>query len=370
MPATRTNPASVDAGWQRLLRQPQGRSARRRKNAEAARPGQRPTGRCHANGELVAALDGNWGRSNGRSAKKIKAKAARQRRRDLRRPTCAGDARFRARHHDDPRLPHARPSARRSRSARPCKPQRDHKELRPETYGFTEADYDRPIFIDKVLGLEFATVREMLEILRRTYCSTLGVEFMHISDPAEKAWIQERIEGPDKDITFTAEGKRAILSKLIEAEGFEKFIDVKYTGTKRFGLDGARVADPGARADHQARRPARREGDRARHGASRPAQRAGPGDGQAAPRHLPRVQGRLVHARRRRGLGRREVPSRRLVGPRVRRQQGAPVADRQPVASGDRRSGGAGQGARQAGPADGRTRRIVPLESAPRCCRC
>ena len=90
-----------------------------------------------------------------------------------------------------------------------------------------------------MLGLEFATIREMLEILRRTYCSTLGVEFMHISDPEEKAWLQERIEGPDKGIAFTPEGKRAILNKLVEAEGFEKFIDIKYTGTKRFGLDGA-----------------------------------------------------------------------------------------------------------------------------------
>ena len=49
-----------------------------------------------------------------------------------------------------------------------------------------------------MLGLEYATIREMLDILKRTYCSTLGVEFMHISDPEEKAWIQERIEGPDK----------------------------------------------------------------------------------------------------------------------------------------------------------------------------
>ena len=86
---------------------------------------------------------------------------------------------------------------------------------------------------------------------------------MHISNPAQKAWIQERIEGPDKEITFTREGKRAILNKLVEAEGFEKFCDVKFTGTKRFGLDGGEVADPGARADHQARRRARRAGDRA-----------------------------------------------------------------------------------------------------------
>ena len=120
----------------------------------------------------------------------------------------------------------------------------DHEELHPSSYGFTEADYGRKIFIDHVLGLEFATIPEMLAILKRTYCSTLGVEFMHISDPVEKAWIQGRIEGPDKAISFTNEGKKAILNKLIEAEGFEKFLDVKFTGTKRFGLDGAESLIP------------------------------------------------------------------------------------------------------------------------------
>src|SRR6476646_2138890 len=119
-----------------------------------------------------------------------------------------------------------------------------HKELRPETYGFTEADLDRPIFIDKVLGLEMATVREILKILRRTSCQHIGVEFMHITSPAQKSWLQERIEGRDKEITFTPEGKRAILNKLIEAETFETFADVKYTGTKRFGLDGAESMVP------------------------------------------------------------------------------------------------------------------------------
>ncbi len=119
-----------------------------------------------------------------------------------------------------------------------------HKELRPETYGFTEADLDRPIFIDKVLGLETASIRQILRILRRTYCRQIGVEFMHITNPAQKRWIQERIEGPDKDITFTVEGKKAILNKLIEAEGFEKFADVKYTGTKRFGLEGGESLVP------------------------------------------------------------------------------------------------------------------------------
>jgi 2-oxoglutarate dehydrogenase E1 component len=119
-----------------------------------------------------------------------------------------------------------------------------HRELRPDFYGFTEADLDRPIFIDKVLGLETATIRDILKILRRTYCRHIGVEFMHITNPAQKSWIQERIEGRDKDIAFTVEGKRAILNKLVEAEIFEKFADVKYTGTKRFGLDGAEAMIP------------------------------------------------------------------------------------------------------------------------------
>jgi 2-oxoglutarate dehydrogenase E1 component len=120
----------------------------------------------------------------------------------------------------------------------------DHPELDPRSYGFTEADMDRPIFLDKVLGLEQATVREIVDILKRTYCGTLGVEFMHISDPEQKAWIQERIEGPHKQISFTPEGKKAILNKLIEAEGFEQFLNVKYTGTKRFGLDGGESMIP------------------------------------------------------------------------------------------------------------------------------
>src|SRR5262245_6508993 len=118
-------------------------------------------------------------------------------------------------------------------------PRKDEQELEPHSYGFGEADLDRRTLLDRGLGLEFATLREILAIVRRTYCRTLGVEFMHISSPAQKSWIQERIEGPDKEISFTPEGKRAILNKLIEAEGFEKFCDLKFTGTKRFGLDGA-----------------------------------------------------------------------------------------------------------------------------------
>ncbi|MBN9281682.1 MAG: 2-oxoglutarate dehydrogenase E1 component, partial [Hyphomicrobium denitrificans] len=121
---------------------------------------------------------------------------------------------------------------------------RVHRELLAETYGFTEADLDRPIFIDHVMGLETATMRQILTILRRTYCRQIGFQFMHITDPAQKSWIQERIEGPEKDISFTPEGRKAILRKLVEAETFEKFCDLKYTGTKRFGLEGAEAMIP------------------------------------------------------------------------------------------------------------------------------
>ncbi len=120
----------------------------------------------------------------------------------------------------------------------------EHPELDPRTYGFAEDDWDREIFLDNVLGLETATIREILDIVQRTYCSSIGVEFMHIQEPDQKAWIQERIEGRHKEVTFTDEGKIAILRKLIETEGFEHFLNVKYTGTKRFGLDGGESMIP------------------------------------------------------------------------------------------------------------------------------
>ncbi len=117
-------------------------------------------------------------------------------------------------------------------------------ELDPETYGFTAADMDRPIFIDNVLGLQTASLREIVALLKRTYCGTFALQFMHISDPAEAAWLKERIEGYDKEIRFTREGRRAILNKLVEAEGYEKFLHVKYMGTKRFGIDGGEALIP------------------------------------------------------------------------------------------------------------------------------
>ena len=120
----------------------------------------------------------------------------------------------------------------------------DASELDPANYGFAESDFDRPIFLDFVLGLETSTIREITAILRRTYCGNVGVQYMHISSPDEKAWLQQRIEGRDKEIVFTPEGKIAILKKLIESEAFERFLHKRFPGTKRFGLDGAEATVP------------------------------------------------------------------------------------------------------------------------------
>ena len=121
---------------------------------------------------------------------------------------------------------------------------KEHSELKPETYGFTKKDYQRNIFLDGVLGLQYANLDQILKILKKTYSSNIGYEFMHMGDPDEKAWIRNRIEGPDTNITFTENGKKAILNKIIQAEGFEKYLHVKFVGTKRFGLDGGEALIP------------------------------------------------------------------------------------------------------------------------------
>jgi 2-oxoglutarate dehydrogenase E1 component len=123
-----------------------------------------------------------------------------------------------------------------------------HPELDPKSYGFTDADMDRPIFIDMVLGRETATLREIIAILRETYCSSVGVEFMHIQDPEQKSWIQRRVEGAPWNKLFDAPGKTKILQELTEAEGFEAFCQKRYVGTKRFGLEGGEVTIPALHA--------------------------------------------------------------------------------------------------------------------------
>ena len=239
----RTDPASVDETWQSFFGKLDDTEGVAQQNAEGPSWGRKDWPQS-ANGELVSALDGNWGDIAIKTEKAVAKKAEAmgvakssvadvlQATRDSIRAIMMIRA-YRMRGHLHADLD-------------PLKMKADEPapELDPKSYGFTEADYGRKIFIDNYLGLEYATLPEMLAILRRTYCGTLGIEFMHISDPEAKQWIQERIEGPDKEISFTPEGKKAILAKLIEAEGFEKFIDVKYTGTKRFGLDGGESTIP------------------------------------------------------------------------------------------------------------------------------
>ena len=239
----KTNPSSIDPTWASYFSRLEDTTADVKKNAEGP-SWARPDWPQIANGDLVSALDGNWGeivvKTGAALGKKAVAEGASapspvdvlQSTRDSIRAIMMIRA-YRTRGHLHADLDPLK-----------LKPEEPAPELDPATYGFTEADYDRPIFIDNVLGLEFATVREMLAILQRTYCSTVGVEFMHINDPEAKQWVQERMEGPDKEIKFTANGKKAILNKLVEAEGFEKFLDVKFTGVRRFGLDGSEALIP------------------------------------------------------------------------------------------------------------------------------
>ena len=123
-----------------------------------------------------------------------------------------------------------------------------HPELDPAAYGFGEADYDRAFFIDGVLGRETATLREILETLKQVYCGRIGVEFMHIQHPDEKAWIQQRVENSLNRTRYTRERKRDILRALDMAEGFERFLHAKFPATKRFSIEGAESLVPALEA--------------------------------------------------------------------------------------------------------------------------
>ncbi len=224
------NPASVDPQWRQFFA---GLGETPEKNGGPS--WQRADWPPAPTGDLISALDGNWPAAD----------------KPLAKPAAKGDAEdVRKATTDSVRaLMMIRAYRMRGHLAADLDPLRlkdpvQHPELDPASYGFREGDLDRPIFLDHVLGLEHATMRQIIDILKRTYCHTLGVEFMHISDPLQKAWIQERIEGANKEISFTVEGKKAILAKLIAAEGFENFLNVKYTGTKRFGLDGGESMIP------------------------------------------------------------------------------------------------------------------------------
>ena len=221
------DPASVDDQWRTFFKALEEDPSDVKKAAKGA-SWRKKNWPLPAGGDLVSALDGDWGIVEKVIETRVKAKAegagkpadstdVLQATRDSVRAIMMIRA-YRMRGHLHAKLDPLGIAA----------AVEDYHELSPENYGFTPADYDRKIFIDNVLGLEYATIPEMIEILERTYCSTLGVEFMHISNPEEKAWIQARIEGPDKGVAFTPEGKKAILAKLVEAEGYEQFLDVKF----------------------------------------------------------------------------------------------------------------------------------------------
>jgi len=117
-------------------------------------------------------------------------------------------------------------------------------ELHPADHGFKKEDYNKKIYLHSYMDRGYSTISEIISFLKKTYCSTIGVEYMHISDPIEKKWFRERMEKKENQLQFTQNGKKAILNKLIQAEGFEKFLAVKFVGTKRFGLDGAESLIP------------------------------------------------------------------------------------------------------------------------------
>ncbi|WP_409433161.1 2-oxoglutarate dehydrogenase E1 component [Litorimonas sp. RW-G-Af-16] len=227
------NPRSVDPSWQAYFANLGDDAASVKKTADG--PVWKKTNwPVDPNGELTSALTGDWGVDPSAVAEKISAKM----------PAASADELQRAAKDSLGALMLIRAHRMRGHLIADLDPldlqkTPPHDELKPETYGFHAEDMDRDIFIDGVLGLEYATLNQILEIVRRTYCGTFGIQFMHVSDPTEKLWLQERIEGPDKEISFSKEGRMAILQKLIEAEAFEQLIHKRYPGTKRFGLDGA-----------------------------------------------------------------------------------------------------------------------------------
>ncbi len=240
------DPDAVDQGWQQFFRElgDAGTTA----EAEAAGPSwARADWPPQPNDELTAALDGQWGDlgpdAQKKAGDKIAAKAAEA-------GVKVSDEQIKRAVLDSLRaLMIIRAYRIRGHLVADLDPlgmreETPHPELNPRSYGFTDADMDRPIFIDNVLGLETASMREILAIVSRTYCGTFALQYMHISDPAQASWLKERIEGYGKEIAFTREGRKAILNKMVEAEGFEKFLHVKYMGTKRFGLDGGESLIP------------------------------------------------------------------------------------------------------------------------------
>jgi 2-oxoglutarate dehydrogenase E1 component len=221
------NPDSVDPGWRSFFTELGERPATARRSTARPRSYLRPRV-AREDADLIGALTGFWPADEAATSRADARAAARE---SIRAIQLVRAYRVIGHLAADLDPLHLNP--------RPQLPQLD-----PNYYGFHDGDLDRPVYINGVLGLETATPRQMVELLKRTYCGRIGYEFVHIIDPQEKDWLQRRIEGPDKEIRFTPEGKRSILNKLVEAETFEKFSALRFVGTKRFGLDGGEAMVP------------------------------------------------------------------------------------------------------------------------------
>lgn len=113
-----------------------------------------------------------------------------------------------------------------------------HPDLDPATYGITPADYDRPVYLGGALGLEKATIRQLLDLLNRIYASKIGVEFMHLPELERRDWIASKMEEAKGLPVLSAEEKKTILEDIVKVERFEQFLHVKYPGAKRFSVEG------------------------------------------------------------------------------------------------------------------------------------
>ncbi len=236
------NPSSVDEGWQRFFSELRDQPNEVHKEASGA-SWQRDNWPIHTNGDLTAAFDGNWQGLEKRIENGIAKKAQT----------------YGAELSDALIVQHRRQTVRALELIRSYRilghliadldplglmDRMEHPELQPEYHGFTEADQGTMIFLDGELGLETATLGEIIALLRHTYCRHVGFEFTHVTNPGQRRWLRQRIEGYENEISFTTQGKMAILKKILEAETFERFLDLKYTGTKRFGLDGGESLVP------------------------------------------------------------------------------------------------------------------------------
>jgi len=274
------DPNAVDPEWRDFFASLRDDKADVLKNAEGASWARASWPQKPA-GELVAALDGDWSKipapaEKGKGGKPAKAAApaAASAPAAAANPQAAQAAALdsmRAQALIHAYQSHGHLRARLDPLSYAAKPE-DYHLLAPEHYGFTAADYDRPIFVDGALGLQTASLKQILVKLQALYCGTIGAEFMHITDPARRSWIDAKMSGAERAKGLSRDEKKRLLQRLIEAQGFEKFLDTKYKGTKRFGLDGGESMMRGIR-----------------HGASRPPQCADSDFAQAPCRHVQRI---------------------------------------------------------------------------------